>query len=96
MLISQKNGVAKGALLTKEMKQYWFKSKTYGWGWSSPAAWQGWVVLFVYVSALTAGLIMISTSQYLLAYLVGVTGTLIAIFVWKGERPLKWRWGKDS
>jgi hypothetical protein len=83
-------------LLTKEMKLYWFKSKTYGWGWSFPAAWQGWVVLFVYVSALTAGLIMISTPQYLLPYLVGITVALIAIVVWKGERPLKWRWGKGS
>jgi len=44
-----------------------------------PAAWQGWAVLFVFVSALTAGLFMISTPQYLLAYLVGITVALIAV-----------------
>jgi hypothetical protein len=80
--------------LAKQKKLYWFKSKAYGWGWGLPAAWQGWVVVSIYASALVAGLIMISNPQYLLAYLVGITAVLIAIVVWKGERPLKWRWGK--
>jgi len=31
---------------------YWFKAKLYGFGWA-PAAWQGWLVLFVYIVAIT-------------------------------------------
>ncbi len=32
-------------------KGYWFKRKLYGWGWT-PARWQGWVTLLVYIFAL--------------------------------------------
>ena len=32
---------------------YWFKRKLYGWGWT-PARWQGWVVLVVYIIGVMA------------------------------------------
>jgi hypothetical protein len=29
--------------------KYWFPAKRYGYGWSVPTTWQGWLVLAVYV-----------------------------------------------
>ncbi len=34
-------------------QKLWFKRKLYGWGWT-PAAWQGWLVIVVYVALLVA------------------------------------------
>ncbi len=31
---------------------YWFPAKRYGWGWGAPSAWQGWVVLLVFIALL--------------------------------------------
>jgi len=39
------------AYLKDNPQGYWFKSKLYGWGWT-PARWQGWFVLVVYVGGL--------------------------------------------
>ena len=33
-------------------KNYWFPAKRYGWGWGLPSAWQGWVVLLVYLAVI--------------------------------------------
>ena len=76
---------------------YWFKAKTYGYGWY-PATWQGWVTILVYLVIL-AGLIYIfetNVEKYLVFYLVSVfvsSGLLVCISYKKGE-PTKWRWGK--
>ena len=29
-------------------KNYWFKRKLYGWGWT-PATWQGWLLTFLFI-----------------------------------------------
>jgi hypothetical protein len=34
--------------------EYWFPSKTYGWGWGLPLTWQGWIV-YVAFGMLLAG-----------------------------------------
>ena len=33
----------------KKKKKIWFPAKRYGWGWGLPCAWQGWVVLAVWI-----------------------------------------------
>ena len=30
-------------------KRYWFPAKRYGWGWSFPTTWQGWLVMALYL-----------------------------------------------
>jgi hypothetical protein len=36
--------------VTSPEPRYWFPAKRYGWGWGSPATWQGWVVLLAWLA----------------------------------------------
>lgn len=73
----------------------WFPAKSYGWGWSFPCAWQGWVVLLAYVGLLGAAGLLIDPAVHMKLWLVavwGLTAILIPVCWWKGEKPA-WRWG---
>jgi hypothetical protein len=77
--------------------QPWFRAKKYGWGWSWPLTWQGWLVLAVYVVlAITDAWYFAHTHDTRLvpAFLV-LTLLFVAICWATGERP-RWRWGKDD
>ena len=74
---------------------YWFHAKRYGWGWGLPASWQGWVVLLVWLGALTDGMRLLRgerPQQWLFLVLMIVLLTLVCYL--KGEPP-RWRWGGD-
>ena len=82
------------------MKTLWFRTKTYGWGWT-PATWQGWLCIVVYVllmcltpvilgkASYSDGDVLILTLPYWLIY----TAVLVIISALTGEKP-RWRWGK--
>lgn len=75
---------------------YWFPAKRYGWGWSLPSTWQGWVVVSVFIGLFGAGFLIFPPSTQLgslLAYVALITALLIAICWLKGEPP-RWRWGE--
>jgi hypothetical protein len=80
-------------------QNYWFKNKSYGWGWY-PATWEGWLVLFVYVVILVWRFTEIdrrshSVSDTLINFVpfVGIlTVALILICYKTGEKP-GWHWG---
>ena len=78
------------------MKKYWFKTKTYGWGWY-PATWQGWLVLGIYILLFASLIIKVNSHTMVLPlYLIAVfilTGILLVICYLTGEKP-RWRWGK--
>lgn len=83
--------------MTDDDREIWFPAKRYGWGWGLPVAWQGWVVLLVYIVLLFLG-----TNEYLrtqnlmfFAYLAVITLGLVVVCHKKGETP-RWRWGKDD
>jgi hypothetical protein len=70
--------------------KFWFHAKRYGWGWGLPAAWQGWVVLIMYVTLVLGGIPLIHATQgnvVYLAYLVALTVAFIAICWLTGEPP---------
>ncbi len=81
---------------------YWFKAKLYGWGWT-PAKWQGWCVIFLYI-ALILALVLTrekdipgnpdSGSNFLTFALPIVVLTILLVIVAykKGEKP-HWQWG---
>lgn len=80
------------------MKKYWFKAKGYGWGWY-PSAWQGWVVMLVWIIAFTAVFVGVHSLaladdvllKYFIPRVVMLTGLLFWV-CWKtGERP-RWLW----
>ena len=85
--------------MTTNKPDCWFAVKRYGWGWGMPVRWQGWVVLFGYLGLVFAGIYVFigaRNAAALAIYQVVLTALLIAILAWKGERPLRWRWGDDD
>jgi hypothetical protein len=77
-------------------KKIWFPAKKYGWGWGLPTCWQGWVVMAVWLVALTAGIPLALHGHhfFFIAYTILLAAILILICWLKGEKP-RWRWGKD-
>jgi hypothetical protein len=76
-------------------KQYWFPAKRYGWGWGPPCAWQGWVVMLIWLCLVIAGAILLAKQIGLFVGFIMVMGAILfAICRAKGEPP-RWRWGKD-
>lgn len=77
---------------------YWFKAKLYGWGWV-PVKWQGWLVILVYVLAITFFALTIDENsparEVAFTFILPVallTVTLFRICYKKGEKP-HWQWG---
>src|SRR5689334_6531628 len=79
-------------------KTVWFAAKRYGWGWGLPCAWQGWVVLAVWL-ALLGGSAFLLMPRHFALWIVSIAILTVALFVVcliKGETP-RWRWGeRDS
>jgi hypothetical protein len=83
--------------MTDQRPKYWFAVKTHGWGWGMPVCWQGWTVLWGYFALTLLGVARFAPQRdfrALILYLVALTAALMVIVAWKGERPLRWRWGK--
>jgi hypothetical protein len=86
------------------MHRYWFKRKTYGWGWQ-PATWQGWVSLLVFI-ALEAGNWFVRyepreaslTDRDILQF-VAESWVLVILLIFlcirTGETP-RWQWGRRT
>ena len=74
----------------------WFGVKRYGLGWGLPVRWEGWVVLGGYFALFFGGIHYLAgvNAPALLVYLALLTVALVAIIVAKGERPVRWRWGR--
>lgn len=74
---------------------YWFPAKRYGWGWSLPTVWQGWVVLVLYALAVVGIVRYVPPTSDPVAFIVSftlATAAFILICWYKGEPP-SWRWG---
>ena len=82
-----------------ERPHFWFPVKRYGWGWGLPVRWQGWVVFAGYAALLYGGIYYFKEQRAALALLVYVTvltAALVAVVAVKGEKPPRWRWGKQK
>ena len=76
---------------------FWFPAKRYGWGWGLPVAWQGWVVLGLYLALVFVGISYFEARHSVTGlpiFLACLTVMLIVVVALKGERPLGWRWGR--
>ena len=75
----------------------WFPAKRYGWGWGPPVAWQGWVVMIVWIAVCTFGAIVLAGRYWITfaAFLLIMIGVLIGICYAKGEPP-RWRRGDEN
>lgn len=81
----------------KGRSTFWFAAKRYGYGWGLPFRWQGWAVLVGYFVLLLFGIYYFKARGDELSffvYFVVLSVAMVAVIVVKGERPLRWRWGK--
>ena len=82
-------------------KKYWFRKRKYGVG-LTPATWQGWLLLIVFVllflsiSHLSGNLNYARNRTNIIAELVILVAVFVAAVYWKGEKPIQWRWGKKT
>jgi hypothetical protein len=82
-------------------KVYWFKAKTYGYGWGLPCSWQGWLCFIIWLMVLMGAWFSLSMFGFeqihALLLFVGITWVmcmvLLFVCIFKGE-PVGWRWGK--
>lgn len=80
-------------------KKLWFKAKRYGFGWT-PASWEGWAVLFVFIVFEVWNFLRIdatshSNSDTLRPFIIQTFLAIIALTLissWKGEK-FGWKWG---
>ncbi|MEO8637411.1 MAG: hypothetical protein ABI430_00730 [Candidatus Taylorbacteria bacterium] len=90
------------AYLKDNPKGYWFKAKLYGWGWT-PATWQGWLVLAVFLALITLNFFRTDSTQnsisdFLISFVPQtaiLVLALIGICYLTGEKP-KWQWGLNK
>jgi len=88
-----------GAGKESSTSQAWFCAKKFGYGWR-PVAWQGWLLLLMYVVYLTGTFIRVDSHSHSVSdTLIGIfprfvlaTILLIWICVKTGEKP-GWHWG---
>ena len=80
--------------MTDRERKFWFHAKLFGFGWGLPASWQGWVVLVLYL-ALVIATGLLAPAETRLPAILALTVMFIVVVVFTGERPAKWRWGKD-
>jgi len=86
-----------------EERVYWFRAKTYGWGWV-PATWQGWGVTLVYLVLVTYAVVTLrfppDTSVFLALRVILariLAPTLVLLFIcWKKGEPPRFRWGNHE
>jgi ABC-type polysaccharide/polyol phosphate export permease len=79
-------------------KNYWFKQKLFGYGWT-PAKWQGWVVILLFL----AYIVFLSTNlsgqepttleikNFIFKLVISII-ILLIICILTGEKP-HWQWG---
>jgi uncharacterized membrane protein YhaH (DUF805 family) len=79
-------------------KNYWFRAKRYGWGWSLPLTWQGWIIFIMYIGSVAAGIYIFPPEKNMVIFicLIVILSLMFIAICWiKGEPP-RWRWGKDK
>ncbi|WP_437341311.1 hypothetical protein, partial [Burkholderia pseudomultivorans] len=74
--------------MTSNDRKIWFPAKRYGWGWGLPVAWQGWVVLLVFVLGIIASAWLAPPNRSPVAYdacIVALVALLTAVCWIKGD-----------
>ncbi len=84
------------------MKTYWFRRKTFGWGWY-PVTWQGWFVIIAFLVLDVGNVYRLDlkhgSSSVVVREFILETVLLVGILIWicyrTGEKP-KWQWGNKK
>lgn len=84
-------------------KNYWFKRRRYGWGWT-PVTWQGFVVFFAGLAAILLSAYQLpskpahpTAAQLMTSTAIFVATVIIFIIIASLKSPTPhWRWGRRS
>jgi len=92
-------------MYTHAMSKYWFKPKSYGYGFF-PVSWEGWLctiglVIVILLSGYSNGVFSENqpTNQQFVRFLLDVfifAGLATFFFEKKMKEPLQWRWGRKK
>lgn len=73
-------------------KRAWFRVKRHGYGVGLPAAWEGWLVLFLYIAAVVLSALLFSELVSLVVLAI-LTPVLILIAYIRSDAEWRWRNG---
>ena len=73
---------------------FWFHAKKYSYGWGLPACWQGWATVIAYFGLVVVSILFAPPGARWI-YIIMLSVLFIIVIFFTGERPLRWRWGKD-
>ncbi|HEX2802464.1 MAG TPA: hypothetical protein VHN55_00545 [Sphingomicrobium sp.] len=75
----------------------WFAAKRFGYGSGFPIAWQGWLVLAIYLAVMVGAAYALHGSPLALIGVVLPATVLLMLITAKTTRGgWRWRWGKDD
>ena len=85
-----------------KQKKYWFRAKTYGWGWRA-VTWQGWFITIFFSLMIIGNFYRIDSHSHsinntLMEYIpqtVIMVAIMVLIAYSTGERP-HWSWGNKK
>ena len=78
-------------------RREWFAAKTHGYGAGLPIAWQGWVLLIIYLLIVSIGALFLASRSVLafLALVLPATFIFVMIAMNTTRGGWRWRWGDD-
>ena len=78
--------------------KYWFRAKTYGWGWGLPCVWQGWLVYGIAAALLAVGFFLFPLATHRVLFNIHIWSVILLLVVvcWVKGEPPRWRWGKQT
>jgi hypothetical protein len=75
----------------------WFAPKRYGLGGGVPIAWQGWIVLGVYLAIIIAASQLLNQRPWaMVSVIVPATMIFLVIVVRTTRGGWRWRWGSED
>jgi hypothetical protein len=75
--------------MPRERKKPWFCVKSHGYGVGLPVAWEGWLVLFLYLGTIVATAAMVSE---LASLIVAVLLAPLIVYISYARSDGEWRW----
>lgn len=70
----------------------WFAPKRFGYGAGLPIAWQGWVLLALYLGVMIGGALLLATTSPLAFFGIATVATVLVVLIAARKTRGGWRW----
>jgi hypothetical protein len=75
----------------------WFAPKRYGWGTGRPIAWQGWLVLLVFLAVVIGATRLLNHNLWAMGSIIVTATAIFLVIAAKTTRGgWRWRWGAED